>query len=103
MIVVTAPTGQIGHQVVEEFLTAGTPVRLIVRDASKLSGRVCNRMEIVEGSHGDAAMVANLLADSTWTGQKDMLVLGPENLSFNDMAAVISDLPGRELRTSRFP
>jgi uncharacterized protein YbjT (DUF2867 family) len=44
------------------------------------------------------AVAANLLADGTWTGQKEMPVLGPEDLSFNDMAAIISDVLGREVR-----
>ncbi len=233
MIVVTAPTGNIGHLVVEGLLAAGAPVRLIVRDASKLSGRVRDQVEIVEGSHGDAevvdrafegadalfwlpppslfwaapeissrtfeqvyldftrpaadairrhgvrrvvavtslgrgtewqdkagmvtaslrmddmlmasgaafrglampsfmdnvlhqastirdgvmhgtidpdkkapatatrdigAVAVSLLADDTWTGQKDRPVLGPEDLSFNDMAAIISDVLCREVR-----
>ena len=32
MIVVTAPTGLIGHQVLQNLLDSGEPVRVIVRD-----------------------------------------------------------------------
>jgi uncharacterized protein YbjT (DUF2867 family) len=61
MIVVTAPTGQIGSQVVLNLLAADAPVRLVVRDADSLSAEVRNRVEIVEGSHGDAATIDRAL------------------------------------------
>lgn len=57
MIVVTAPTGDIGHQVVENLLERETPVRVMVRDPSKLAEAVRERVEIVQGSHGDADVV----------------------------------------------
>ena len=57
MIVVTTPTGNIGAHVVQLLLNAGEPLRLIVRDASKLTKAVRESVEIVEGSHGDAAVV----------------------------------------------
>ena len=57
MIVVTAPTGQIGQHVVQQLLAAGAPLRLIARDATKLSDDVRSRVEVIEGSHGDAAIV----------------------------------------------
>ncbi|RIA37423.1 uncharacterized protein YbjT (DUF2867 family) [Hephaestia caeni] len=226
MIVVTAPTSQIGSKVVSHLLTAGARLRLIVRDAGRLPADVRERTEIVEGSHGDAAIVdrafsradavfwlvppdmtrsldeawlgftrpaaealrwhavprvvsitalgrgtpwqekagpvsasiraddmlmasgaafrglampsfmentarqasairdsglffgpidpdkklpftatrdmaavaARLLGDENWTGQEDVPVLGPEELSFNDQAAIMSDVLGREVR-----
>jgi uncharacterized protein YbjT (DUF2867 family) len=57
MIVVTAPTGDIGHRVLENLLQRDASVRLIVRDPSKLPKTVRDRVEIVQGSHGDAAVV----------------------------------------------
>jgi uncharacterized protein YbjT (DUF2867 family) len=57
MIVVTAPTGNIGHQVVENLLTAGAPVRVIVRDPARLSANVRDRVEVVQGTHDDEAVV----------------------------------------------
>jgi uncharacterized protein YbjT (DUF2867 family) len=57
MIVVTAPTSQIGSKVVEALIEAGETLRLIVRDASRLSSAVRDRAEIIEGSHGDASVV----------------------------------------------
>lgn len=61
MIVVTTPTGNIGRHVVRHLLDAGRALRLIVRDASKLSQHVRGRVEVVEGSHGDAAVVDQAL------------------------------------------
>jgi uncharacterized protein YbjT (DUF2867 family) len=226
MIVITAPSSQIGSKVVTDLLSVGARWRLIVRDASKLPDAVRDRSEVVEGSHGDASLVdrafkgadavfwlappdpkktleeawidftrpaaeallryavprvvsitalgrgtpwqdcagpvtasiqmddllmasgaafrglampsfmentlrqagvikakglffgpikpdrklpftatrdmaaaaARLLADDTWRGQEEVQVLGPEDLSFDDQAAIISDVLGREVR-----
>ncbi len=57
MIVITAPTGNIGHRVVHDLLAAGAPLRLVLRDATKLLAAVQDRVEVVEGSHGDAAVL----------------------------------------------
>ncbi len=57
MIVITAPTGQIGSKVVETLIEAGEPLRLIVRDASRLSDAIRDRAEIIEGSHGETSVV----------------------------------------------
>jgi uncharacterized protein YbjT (DUF2867 family) len=57
MIVVTAPTGLIGHQVLENLPGSGEPVRVIVRDPSRLPPQARDRVEIVQGSHGDADVV----------------------------------------------
>ncbi len=57
MIVVTTPTGQIGRHVVKGLIAAQVPVRVIVRDASKLSDDVRGIAEIVEGSHGEASVI----------------------------------------------
>lgn len=57
MIVITGPTSRIGSQVVDTLLDAHAPLRLVVRDASRLPAAVRERTEIVEGSHGDAAVI----------------------------------------------
>ena len=54
MIVITTPTGLIGHQVLERVLEADEPVRVIVRDPSRLPPQALERVEVIEGSHGDA-------------------------------------------------
>ena len=45
-----------------------------------------------------AAVAAKLLLDSSWTGQADVPVLGPEDLSCNDMAAVLTEVLGKPVR-----
>jgi len=45
-----------------------------------------------------AAVAAKLLADDSWTGQEDVPVLGPQDMSFDDQAAIISDVAGRPVR-----
>jgi uncharacterized protein YbjT (DUF2867 family) len=62
MIVITTPTGDIGHQVVENVLKSDEPVRVIVRDASRLSPQVRERVEVVQGSHGDVEVVGKAFA-----------------------------------------
>jgi uncharacterized protein YbjT (DUF2867 family) len=53
MIVLTAPTGQIGSKLVTAVLRGSEPVRLVVRDPGKLPAQVRERAEIVVGSHRD--------------------------------------------------
>jgi uncharacterized protein YbjT (DUF2867 family) len=62
MIVVTAPTGTIGHQVLENVVGTGEPIRVIVRDPSRLSPQMRERVEVVQGSHGDADVVNEAFA-----------------------------------------
>ena len=62
MIVVTAPTGAIGRQVLETVLHSGEPVRVIVRDPSRLPAQTRERVEVVQGSHGDIDVVSQAFA-----------------------------------------
>ena len=57
MIVITTPTGQVGSQIVARLLADGAPVRVVVRDADRLDADVRERVEVVEGSHGDPAVL----------------------------------------------
>ena len=57
MIVITAPTSQIGHQALDNVLDSDEPVRVIARDPSRLSSRARDRVEVVQGSHGDVDIV----------------------------------------------
>ncbi|QUQ66951.1 NmrA family NAD(P)-binding protein [Kutzneria sp. CA-103260] len=50
-----------------------------------------------------AAAATRLLLDDTWTGQGHVAVLGPEDLSSNDMAAIMSDVLGRPVRCEQTP
>lgn len=74
MIVLTAPTGDIGRAVVAHVLAAGRPVRLIVRDPAKLPADVRQSAEIITGSHGDPAVV-----DRAFAGADAVFWLAPPN------------------------
>ncbi|AGP52155.1 NAD(P)H-binding protein [Streptomyces rapamycinicus] len=66
MIVITAPTGQIGGRVLGILLNEapehGEELRVIVRDPGKLSDAVRARVDVVTGSHGDAEVVDRAFA-----------------------------------------
>ena len=62
MIVITTPTGNIGRHVVRHLLDAGEPTRVVARDPAKLPQAVRDRAEVVEGSHGDAAVLDRAFA-----------------------------------------
>ncbi|GAA4520436.1 NAD(P)H-binding protein [Actinoallomurus oryzae] len=64
MIVITTPTGQIGHQVLDNVLERGAPVRVLARDPSRLSPRVRERVEVVRGSLDDVGAVTEAFADA---------------------------------------
>ncbi len=64
MIVLTAPTGLIGHQVLKNVLDKGEPIRVIVRDASKLPAEVLKRVDVVQGSHADPAVAKRAFRDA---------------------------------------
>ncbi|WP_030273911.1 NAD(P)H-binding protein [Streptomyces sp. NRRL B-24484] len=61
MIVITAPTGNIGRRLLALLLesapAAGEELRVIVRDPARLPDAVHGRVEVVTGSHADAAVV----------------------------------------------
>jgi uncharacterized protein YbjT (DUF2867 family) len=59
MIVVTAPTGQIGSQLVRNLLNADEAVRIVVRDPGRVPADIREKVEIIKGSHGDPAVVRN--------------------------------------------
>jgi uncharacterized protein YbjT (DUF2867 family) len=62
MIIITTPTGAIGHQVLEHVLRAEEPVRVIARDPSRLATHVRERIDVVQGSHGDSTVVNKAFA-----------------------------------------
>jgi len=72
MIVITTPTGQIGRQVLGNLLESGEQLRVIARDPSQLPAGVREDLDIVEGSHGDAAVV-----DKAFAGADAVLWLTP--------------------------
>ncbi|WP_193199770.1 NAD(P)H-binding protein [Nostoc sp. MG11] len=62
MIVITTPTGQIGQQILDQIIDSGKPIRVIVRDPSRLDPKIRDRVEIVEGSHDDIDVVTKAFA-----------------------------------------
>src|SRR5258708_8384026 len=57
MIVITTPSGLIGHQVLENLLDSGHALRGISRDPYGIPAIARERVQVVEGSHGDPAVV----------------------------------------------
>jgi uncharacterized protein YbjT (DUF2867 family) len=62
MIVVTAPTSNIGHQVLANVLDKGESIRVIAREPSHLSPQTRQRVEVVQGSHSDFDVVNKAFA-----------------------------------------
>ncbi|MFI5959150.1 NAD(P)H-binding protein [Cryptosporangium sp. NPDC051539] len=50
-----------------------------------------------------AAVAARLLLDESWTGSEEVPVLGPEDITFDQMAEIISDVLGRPVRYQQVP
>ncbi|WP_062998864.1 NmrA family NAD(P)-binding protein [Nocardia mikamii] len=58
MIVVTTPTGSIGHQVLDLVADSDQPIRVIARDPARLAPHIRERVEVVQGSTADREVVA---------------------------------------------
>lgn len=82
MIVLTAPTGDIGSQVLTHLLARNEPLRLIARDPSKLSRDIRDRVEVVTGSHSDPAVV-----DKAFAGAEAVFWLVPGDPQAKDAEA----------------
>ena len=63
MFVITAPTSQIGSQLIGDLLAADAPVRVIARDPGRLAPEVRDRVEVVQGTHADPAVLTKALAE----------------------------------------
>ncbi|MFF3542113.1 NAD(P)H-binding protein [Streptomyces platensis] len=50
-----------------------------------------------------AAVAADLLADDSWSGQARVPLLGPEDLSHDEMAHIMSEVLGRPIRFQQLP
>jgi uncharacterized protein YbjT (DUF2867 family) len=86
MIVITTPTGAIGSQVLERVLDSGEAIRVIARDPSRLPAVVRERVEVVQGSHGDARVV-----DEAFAGADAVFWLPPPNPRADSLEAVYVD------------
>jgi uncharacterized protein YbjT (DUF2867 family) len=74
VIVITAPTSTIGRRLVADLLDRGAPLRLVARAPSRLAPEVRERAEVVEGSHGDAAVI-----DRACDGAEAVFWLAPDD------------------------
>jgi uncharacterized protein YbjT (DUF2867 family) len=50
-----------------------------------------------------AAVASTLLLDRSWSGQDSVPLLGPEDLSHDDMAQIMSDVLGKPVRFQQIP
>jgi uncharacterized protein YbjT (DUF2867 family) len=86
MIVVTTPTGLIGRQIVDHLLQSTVPIRLIARQPSRLPVRVRDRVEVMEGSHDNLAVVMRAFA-----GADTVFWITPPNMRAASVEAAFVD------------
>lgn len=86
MIVITAPTGNIGRPLLSLLLesgpAAGEELRVIVRDPARLPSAARGRVEVITGSHGDAEVV-----DRAFEGADAVFWLVPPDASLTPREA----------------
>jgi uncharacterized protein YbjT (DUF2867 family) len=80
MIIITTPTGQIGSQVLEKLLKTDEKLRLIVRDPSRLSGKVSEKVEIIQGSLDDFEVVSK-----AYEGADELFYIVPPSMQYIDV------------------
>jgi uncharacterized protein YbjT (DUF2867 family) len=87
MIVITAPTGDIGSQLLRILLDGshGEELRVIVRDPAKLSDSTRDRVDVVTGSHGNADVV-----DRAFAGADAVFWLVPPNRQATNLEIAFS-------------
>jgi uncharacterized protein YbjT (DUF2867 family) len=56
-VLITTPTSTIGRQLVADLLDRDVALRVVTRDPARLDPDVRDRVEVVAGSHGDAAVI----------------------------------------------
>jgi uncharacterized protein YbjT (DUF2867 family) len=88
MIALTTPTGNIGSKVLNRLVeTTNEPLRVIVRDRSKLPANLPLRVEIIEGSIHDAATL-----DRAFTGARALFWCQPDAATAPDYLKAYEDL-----------
>jgi uncharacterized protein YbjT (DUF2867 family) len=93
MIVVTAPTGQIGTRVLDGLLDSEEAIRVIARDPSRLPDNIRGRVEIIQGSHSEAKV-----ADRAFAGADTVFWLVPADPRASSVEAAYVDFarPARD-------
>jgi len=75
-----------------------------IKTTGVLSGTAAGALPLAMCATRDIASAAtSLLLDETWTGRGACSILGPEDLSFNDVAAIMADVLGRPVRYEQTP
>ncbi len=82
MLVITTPTGTIGHQVLDLVLQAEAPVRVVVRDPATLAPEVRERVETIRGSTDDIEVV-----NQAFAGADAVFWIVPPGEGTDDLAA----------------
>jgi uncharacterized protein YbjT (DUF2867 family) len=86
MIVITAPTGNIGRELLSRLLesapAAGEDLRVVVRDPARLPEAAGGRVEVVTGSHADAEVL-----DRAFAGADAVFWLVPPDASLTPQDA----------------
>lgn len=89
MIVLTAPTGDIGSQVLRDLLdrapASGEQLRVVARDPDRLPRPVRDRVEVVTGSHSDPDVV-----DRAFAGADAVFWLVPPDPRADDLEQAYS-------------
>lgn len=80
MIVITTPTGDIGQRVLEHVLKGSEAVRVVARDPSRIPKRILERVEVIQGSHGEAGTIEVALA-----GADSLFWLVPPDMTLNSL------------------
>ena len=62
MIVITTPSGGIGRQVLDNLLTSGQALRVMIRNPSRIPAAAREHVDVIEGSHGDPDVVDDAFA-----------------------------------------
>lgn len=98
MILLTTPTGDIGHRVLDRLLGAGARVRVIARDPSKLPSEP--RVDVIEGSMASPATIARALPGVTrvfWLPPGDPALASAEAAYAGVSRAFCDALPGSDV------
>ena len=75
-----------------------------IRDLGRFFQPTPGDLKLPHVAKADVARIAaDLLLDPSWTGVDALPLLGPEDLSFHEIAAILSDVMGREIVASELP
>lgn len=86
MIVITAPTGKIGRQVLDGIIGSGQPIRVIARDPERLPQQVRERVEVIQGTHADPDVV-----DRAFEGADSVFWLVPPDVRAESVEGHVLD------------